>query len=230
MTKNIPSLSNNLSESQAREIQLVLADKVELTSLKNEIDYVAGVDVAYLDNQDVVVAAIVVLDARTLEPVETSTAEQTVNFPYVPGLFSFRELPPVIEAFHNLNTKPDIIVCDGHGIAHPRRFGLASHFGVIVGLPCIGCAKTTLLPSDEAPGPSRGDCADICLNGETVGCSLRTQDQVNPVYVSPGHKITLRESIDWILRLCSKYRLPETTRQADQAVNAYVRDTLNKGS
>ncbi|MBX2838575.1 MAG: deoxyribonuclease V [Gammaproteobacteria bacterium] len=230
MTKNSQSLSNNLSESQAREIQLVLADKVELTPLKNKINYVAGVDVAYPDNQDGVFAAIVLLDAETLEIVETSTAEQAVNFPYVPGLFSFRELPPVIEAFHNLKTKPDIIVCDGHGIAHPRRFGLASHLGVIVDLPCIGCAKTTLLPSQEAPGPSRGNCADIFLDGESVGRSLRTQDQVNPVYVSPGHKITLRESIEWILRLCPKYRLPETTRQADQAVNTYVREASNKSS
>ncbi len=219
MKQTIPTLSDTLDESEARQIQLALAKKVELAPLAGEPRFIAGVDVAYPANQDIVIAAIVVLDTETLDIVETSTLSQEVNFPYVPGLFSFRELPPVIEAFNQLNTEPDIIVCDGHGIAHPRRFGLASHLGVMVDRPCIGCAKSTLLPSEETPGLKRGDYADIFLNEEVVGCVLRTQDGVNPVYVSPGHKITLQEAKAWILRLCPKYRLPETTRQADQLVN-----------
>ncbi len=224
MNQTALTLPDNLNESDARQLQLALAKKVQLTRLPGEIQFVAGVDVAYPATKEIVIAAIVVLDAVTLAVVETSTTEQKVNFPYVPGLFSFRELPPVVAAFNKLQTIPDIIVCDGHGIAHPRRFGLASHLGVIVDLPCIGCAKTTLLPSGESPGPARGDSADIELNGEVVGCSLRTQDGVNPVFVSPGHKITLQESLDWVLHLCPKYRLPETTRQADQEVKKLAKN------
>jgi deoxyribonuclease V len=229
MKDKIPSVSKDLSESEARQIQLQLANKVELTPLRDKVRLIAGVDVAYPATHDLVVAAIVVLDAETLNIVETSTVEQNLSFPYIPGLFSFRELPPILTAYNKLTVKPDVVVCDGHGIAHPRRFGLASHLGVILNLPCIGCAKSSLLPNDALPGPKRGDYSDVLLDEKIVGHSLRTQDQINPVYVSPGHKITMQESIDWVLRLCPKYRIPETTRQADQAVNRYVQDHLDKG-
>lgn len=208
----------NLTETAAVELQERLAKEITLSPLLGFVKYVAGVDVAYSETLDVVVAAAVVLDANTLEVVERSTANQSVAFPYIPGLFSFRELPPVLSALNGINTTPQLIVCDGHGIAHPRRFGLASHLGLLTDIPCIGCAKTPLLNCSDNIASTRGSIAGILLGDEVVGSVLRTQNGIKPVYVSPGHRITLRESSDWVLRLTTKYRLPETTRQADQMV------------
>lgn len=184
----------------------------------NNIKYVAGVDVAYDEKIDKQIAAVVVLDPSTLEVFETSIAEDVTLFPYIPGLFSFRELPSIAKALSNLKTRPDLIVCDGQGIAHPRRFGLASHLGVLFDVPTIGCGKTRLLGHAEEPGIKRGDYSPLIDNGEIIGNSLRTQDNVKPVYVSIGHRISLQTACDWILKLSSKYRLPETTRHADHAV------------
>lgn len=185
-------------------------------------DTIAGLDVAYAGDgggtDDLVAAAVVVLDARTLEVVEQATAIARATFPYVPGLFAFRELPVLIEALTRLERTPDVLLCDGQGLAHPRRFGLACHLGVITGLPTAGVAKTPFTGTWDpgALGPRRGDGADLTDGGERIGRVLRTQDGVKPVYVSTGHAIDLDTACRLTLAAAPAYRLPRTTRLADR--------------
>ncbi|MGI5404093.1 endonuclease V [Streptomyces sp. CA-135486] len=178
---------------------------------------VTGVDVAYDDERDMVAAAAVVLDAATLTVVEEATAVGRVAFPYVPGLLAFREIPTVLAALESLATDPGLVVCDGYGRAHPRRFGLASHLGVLTGLPVIGVAKNPFVFRYGELGPRRGDFAALRADdGEEVGRAVRTQDGVKPVFVSVGHRTTLDNACAHTLHLASRYRLPETTRLADR--------------
>ena len=203
----------------AELLQASLAKQVITHNEFNSIDTVAGVDVAYHEQSNQVVGAISVLDSNTLELLEAQVSIEKISFPYVPGLFSFRELPPLLNAFEKLTIKPDLIVCDGQGIAHPRRFGLACHLGVALNLPTIGCAKTKLIGDFLPVEQTRGQMSDLLINEGVVGKVLRTQHNVKPVFVSIGHKISLDTAVDWVLKLSPKYRLPETTRQADQLVN-----------
>ncbi|OKJ93536.1 endonuclease V [Streptomyces sp. CB03234] len=176
---------------------------------------VTGVDVAYDDERDLVAAAAVVLDARTLTVVEEATAVGRVSFPYVPGLLAFREIPTVLAALDALRGGPGLVVCDGYGQAHPRRFGLASHLGVLTGLPVIGVAKNPFTFSYEPPAPERGASSPLVADGEEVGRALRTQAAVKPVFVSVGHRVTLDNARAHTLHLTPRYRIPETTRRAD---------------
>ncbi|GDY61412.1 endonuclease V [Streptomyces avermitilis] len=176
---------------------------------------VTGVDVAYDDERDVVVAAAVVLDAATLDVVAEATAVGEVSFPYVPGLLAFREIPTVLAALDALPCPPGLIVCDGYGVAHPRRFGLASHLGVLTGLPTIGVAKNPFTFSYEDPGAPRGSAAPLLAGADEVGRALRTQSGVKPVFVSVGHRVDLDHACAHTLALTPKYRIPETTRRAD---------------
>lgn len=175
----------------------------------------AGLDVAYAAEGDSLVATAVCLDVATLDVVDSVAIRDVTDFPYVPGLFAFRELPSLLKALAELKVEPDVLVCDGQGIAHPRRFGLASHAGVVTGLPSIGAGKQALGRYDP-PGPKRGDWTPLVDNEEVVGRALRTQDGVKPVFVSIGHRIDLATATDLVLRLSPRYRLPETTRAADQ--------------
>jgi len=185
---------------------------------------IAGLDVAYerdgargpSGRGGRLAAAAVVLDAETLEVVEEATAAGTAAFPYVPGLLAFRELPALVEALRRLETTPDLLVCDGYGLAHPRRFGLACHLGVLTGLPSMGVAKTPFVGACDPPGERRGDAAPVRHDGEVVGRVLRTQDGVKPVFVSVGHRIGLDTACRHALALAPRYRLPETTRRADR--------------
>lgn len=178
---------------------------------------VTGVDVAYDDDRDVVAAAAVVLDPATLTVVEEATAVGRVAFPYVPGLLAFREIPTVLAVLDSLTSDPGLVVCDGYGRAHPRRFGLASHLGVLTGLPVIGVAKNPFVFSYGELGPRRGDFAALrAEDGEEVGRALRTQDDTKPVFVSVGHRTTLDNACAHTLHLASRYRLPESTRLADR--------------
>ncbi|AVZ76474.1 endonuclease V [Streptomyces lunaelactis] len=178
---------------------------------------VTGVDVAYDDERDVVAAAAVVLDAATLTVVEEATAVGRVAFPYIPGLLAFREIPTVLAALESLTADPGLVVCDGYGRAHPRRFGLAAHLGVLTGLPVIGVAKNPFVFSYGELGPHRGDFAPLLADdGEEVGRALRTQDGVKPLFVSVGHRVSLEGACAHTLHLASRYRLPETTRRADR--------------
>ncbi|MFE5021906.1 endonuclease V [Streptomyces sp. NPDC056656] len=176
---------------------------------------VTGVDVAYDDERDLVAAAAVVLDAATLDVVEESTAVGRISFPYVPGLLAFREIPTVVAALEGLKSAPGLVVCDGYGLAHPRRFGLASHLGVLTGLPTIGVAKNPFTFTHEEPAAPRGSTAPLLDGDEEVGRALRTRDGVKPVYVSVGHRTSLDTACAHTLRLTPKYRQPETTRRAD---------------
>ncbi|WP_232333881.1 deoxyribonuclease V [Thermoactinomyces intermedius] len=217
----------DLDESEALRIQKHLASKVINKDQLDAVRYVAGVDVAYDEKSGKLVAAAVVMDAGSLDVVETAIAEDIARFPYIPGLFSFREIPPLAKALKKLTIAPDLIVCDGQGIAHPRRFGIASHLGVLFDVPTIGCAKTRLTGEAGQPGTRRGSHAPLTDHGEVIGNVLRTQDNVKPIYVSIGHRIYLSTACDWILKLSPHYRLPETTRKADQTVRRALKDRLS---
>jgi len=214
----------NLTETEAIALQKKLAKEVVKEDHLKKVNYIAGVDVAYQKEGDLLIAAMVVIDAHTLKQVEESVVVDKVNFPYIPGLFSFRELPPILKAFEQLKQKPDLVVCDGQGYAHPRRFGLACHFGVLTDMPTIGCGKTRLTGSFEPVGEQRADRSDLVDNGEVIGQVLRTQNGINPLYVSIGHKINLDTACKWVLHLCNNYRQPETTRLADGLVNKLRRE------
>lgn len=211
------------TKAAAIDLQAELAAKVRLRNVCTHFDLIAGADVAYNDQTEQLVAAIVILDAQTLTMVDHSTHVSNVDFPYISGLFSFRELPPLIAAAEKLGTRPDVMICDGQGIAHPRRFGLASHFGVTFDLPTIGCAKTHLFGNSEPPATERGSWSSIKDGDDQIGAVLRTQDNVKPLYISPGHAISLKTSIDLVLAACGKYRQPETTRTADQLVRQVMK-------
>ncbi|MCQ6246016.1 endonuclease V [Streptomyces malaysiensis] len=180
---------------------------------------VVGVDVAYDDERDLVAAAAVALDARGLDIVAEATAVGRVTFPYVPGLLAFREIPAVLDALGDLDRRlgrrPDLVVCDGYGLAHPRRFGLASHLGVLTGLPTIGVAKNLFGFRHADPGPRRGDWSSLLDGDEEVGRALRTRDAVKPLFVSVGHRVTITDACAYTLHLARDFRQPETTRRAD---------------
>lgn len=206
------------NEIDATDLQRKLALLVEKEDRFGTINTVAGVDVAYDKHSNKLIAAAVVLDVQTLTILACATAEDVEQFPYIPGLFSFRELPPISAALQKLEITPDLIVCDGQGIAHPRRFGLACHLGVLFDVPTIGCGKSRLIGREDATDAKRGTTAPLWDNEEIVGCTLRTQDDTKPVYVSIGHRISLPTACEWILKLSPAYRLPETTRASDHAV------------
>ncbi|MFF1869685.1 endonuclease V [Kitasatospora herbaricolor] len=194
-------------------------------------DLVAGVDVAYDDERDLVVAAAVLLDHSTLEVVEEATAVGRIAFPYIPGLLAFRELPAVLDALAALTRTPDLVVCDGYGLAHPRRLGLASHLGVLTGLRTYGVAKTPFTFTSSAPGPERGAWAPLMdvpagegQAEEVVGRAVRTRNGVKPVFVSVGHRIGLDEATASTLHLARDYRQPETTRRADSLCRRALTD------
>lgn len=206
-----------LTRDAAEALQARLASRVVVADRFERIDTVAGVDVAYAREGGRATAAVVVLQADGLGVVETRTLDVAVSFPYVPGLLSFRELPAISALLQQLTTIPDLLICDGQGIAHPRHFGLACHLGVMFAVPAIGCAKTPLVGAVRTPGAARGDRTALLDRGETVGCALRTRSGVKPVYVSPGHRISVASACEWVLRLAPRFRLPEPLRLADQA-------------
>lgn len=183
-------------------------------------------DVAYDDGRGLVAAAAVALDAVTLEVTDRATAVGPVPFPYLPGLLAFRELPAVLEALGRLRATPDLVVCDGYGLAHPRRFGLACHLGVVTGLPTLGVAKNPLTFRHPPLPPHRGAAAPLLDGGEEAGRALRTREGVKPVYVSPGHRMTLGLACAHTLALAPRYRLPETTRLADRLCRQALRTAL----
>ncbi|MFF5447709.1 endonuclease V [Streptomyces sp. NPDC012888] len=221
------SVKTPADEAEARAIQDELRSRVVFGEAGPAVGrgLVAGVDVAYDDERDLVAAAAVVLDARTLDVVEEATAVGKVSFPYVPGLLAFRELPTVLAALDALGATPDLVVCDGYGIAHPRRFGLACHLGVVTGLPAMGVAKNPFTFTYEEPGVRRGETSPLLAeDGGEVGRAVRTQDGIKPVYVSVGHRVSLDTACAHALALSPRYRIPETTRLADSLCRRALRD------
>jgi deoxyribonuclease V len=188
---------------------------------------VAGIDCAFLDES--IIAVAVVWDAVRRKVIETRAAKAPLNFPYVPGLLSFREVPVMLKALRCLATPVDGVLCDGQGIAHPRRFGLATHLGVIIGLPTVGCAKSRLCGTHREPGRHCGSVAPLMDGGERIGSVLRTRDDVRPVYVSPGHLCDHESSIAWVLACSAGFRLPEPTRLADKLVAQYKKTGKFRG-
>jgi len=184
------------------------------------VRHVAGIDVSVRD--DVSRAAVVVLDFEGLTPVDYAVATQPVTFPYVPGLLAFREGPVVLKALKQVGTAPDLLIFDGQGLAHPRRLGIASHIGLLVDLPAIGCAKSRLCGQHRQPGEGPGDYAPLVDRGEVIGAVLRTRRGVKPVFVSIGHRVDLATSIRYVLACCRGYRLPETTRWAHRVAGGDV--------
>ncbi|MET9433828.1 endonuclease V [Streptomyces sp. NPDC006551] len=215
-------------EADARELQRELRQRLVLDEPGPPpgTGHVTGLDVAYDDERDLVAAAAVVLDARTREVVEEATAVGRVSFPYVPGLLAFREIPTVLAALDGLRTDPGMLVCDGYGLAHPRRFGLASHLGVLTGRPSIGVAKNPFTFTYEQPGSGRGDFSPLLADDEEVGRALRTQAGVKPVFVSVGHRVSLDTACAHTLHLSPRYRIPETTRHADSLCRRALKEAL----
>jgi len=184
--------------------------------LPQPLQTVAGVDVGFQDNHTITQAAVVVLRFPQLEKIDEALARSPTTFPYIPGLLSFREIPAIIQALENLHTPPDLIICDGQGIAHPRRLGIASHLGLLMDQPTIGVAKSRLIGHHQPVPTQKGAWQPLWDQGEQIGAVLRSRTNVKPVYVSLGHRISLSSALELTLACTPKYRLPETTRQADK--------------
>jgi len=205
----------------ARTVQEQLSGRVISSDALGAVHYVAGVDVGFENQGKTTRAALAVLGFPGLELHDQAISRSPTRFPYVPGYLSFRELPAVLQALEQLATQPDLLLCDGQGLAHPRRFGLACHLGVVTGLPSIGVAKSRLLGQHQEPGPDKGDWTPLHDKGEVIGAVLRTRSNVTPVYVSIGHRISLATAIDYVLRCTTRYRLPETTRWAHRLASGH---------
>jgi len=212
-----------VSIAQALDIQLKLAAKVSKVSEVAAPRFIAGVDISAEKAQEMATGAVVILSYPELRLVETKIANEKLDFPYIPGLLSFRESPLVLAACEKLTITPDLILVDGQGIAHPRRIGLASHLGLFLDTPTIGCAKSRLCGSHRELGAEPGSFAELVDNGEVIGAALRTKFGVSPVYVSIGHKVDLQTAILWVLECCRGYRIPEPTRLAHLAAGGNLR-------
>jgi deoxyribonuclease V len=210
----------DMTVAEARAVQQSLRDQLVMQPPAGfSPRYVAGADVSMERFKHYGYAAIVVIDLRTMETVDEATAAAELRFPYVPGYLSFRELPPLQTCWDALRVRPDLVIFDGHGYAHPRRFGLACHGGVLWGVPSIGCAKNPFIGTHGELGEARGATARIVHEGETVGMVVRTRSNTKPLYVSAGHRMDLPTAVEMVMRLTPKYRQPETTRQAHARVN-----------
>lgn len=195
--------------------QVILADR-----FSQPIRHVAGVDAGFEDNGQTTRAAVVVLSFPELTPVDEALIRQPTSFPYIPGLLSFREVPAVLNALAQLQTTPDIILCDGQGLAHPRRFGIACHLGIICDRPTIGVAKSRLVGTHQDVPTAKGAWVPLMDKGEQIGAVLRSRTHTRPLYISVGHKVTLETALDLVLRCTPTYRLPETTRYADRLASS----------
>jgi deoxyribonuclease V len=215
-----------VTTTQAIEIQKTLASEVIKTGSVSAPHFIAGVDISVNRFSKTSTGAVVVLSYPDLQVVETQVVTDRITFPYVPGMLSFREAPLILAAFEKIKIKPDIVMVDRQGIAHPRRFGIASHLGLILGIPTIGCAKSRLCGEHEIPGTQAGSFAELKDNGEVIGAVLRTRENVKPLYISVGHLIDLPAAMKWVLAYCRGYRLPEPTRLAHQAAGGNLKTAV----
>lgn len=201
------------SVARAKALQRKLRDRIILSPLKGKPKFIAGADAAFDD--DLALAAACVFSFPDLELLDVKTACLKVKFPYIPGLLAFREGPAVINVVKKLSPQPELLLIDGQGIAHPERMGLASHVGLMLGIPTIGCAKSRLVGESGEPGKKAGSYVDLIYKGEPVGVVLRTRDNVRPMFISPGHLVDMEDSISIVLACVRGFRMPEPTRQAD---------------
>lgn len=205
---------------EAVAIQQALRSRVVRKGSVRPLRMIAGADVSYAKRAATMYAAVVVLEWPSGDVVEEVTAERRAEFPYIPGLLSFREMPALLAAFEKLRATPDVVIYDGHGVAHPRGFGIASHLGVLLDVPTIGCAKKRLVGEHAEPSAEKGSRAPLRLAGRTIGTVLRTRSRVKPVFVSVGHRIGLASAVSIVLETATRYRLPEPTRLAHVLSNA----------
>jgi deoxyribonuclease V len=207
------------TEAEALALQQALAGRVNASVPFGAFEWIAGCDIAYHTTEPRLFAAVVVLRASDLSVVEERTTTCEVTFPYIPGLLSFREIPALLAAFTELRRTPDVVMLDGQGIAHPRRFGLACHLGLWLNRPCVGCAKSWLVGDFAEPGPNAGDASPITIDGTEVGAVVRSAAGVKPVFVSPGHGIDVPSATAVVRATLSGYRHPTPTRAAHMAAN-----------
>ena len=199
--------------AEAKHIQFTLSKKVEIVPLKKQPRTVAGVDAAFSGNT--IIAAACLFTYPELIPLEDTYAVGNVSFPYVPGLLSFREGPAIIEALNKLRTRPDLIIFDGQGIAHPVGMGIAAHIGVLLDIPSVGCAKSRLIGDYAEPDQEKGRMTDLTYHSNIVGTVLRTRDNVKPLFISPGHLIDIKNAVEVVRKCLGKYRITEPIRRAD---------------
>ncbi|OGA24816.1 MAG: endonuclease V [Betaproteobacteria bacterium RIFCSPLOWO2_02_FULL_67_26] len=204
----------NLTPGAAIRLQHRLRSRVVRLGRLREVRHVAGTDVGFERGGRIARAAVAVLSFPELKLVDYAIARLPARFPYVPGLLSFREMPALLRALDHLRVRPDLLLCDGQGVAHPRRFGIASHLGVFCGIPSIGVAKSRLIGEHGQPLQRRGAWVPLEDNGETIGAVLRTKANTQPVYVSTGHRVSLPIAVRYVMACTTKFRLPETTRWA----------------
>ena len=204
----------------AKVMQEALRNQVIREDALGAVNLVAGVDVGFEEGGRTTRAAVAVVEFPGLQPYAQAVSRMPTRFPYVPGYLSFRELPAVLKALNRLNCQPDLLLCDGQGLAHPRRFGLACHLGVLTEIPSIGVAKSRLIGTHETVPPDKGQWVPLLDKGETIGAVVRTRTNVTPLYVSIGHRVSLHTAIDYVLRCTTRFRLPETTRQAHRLASA----------
>ncbi|MBT8419887.1 MAG: deoxyribonuclease V [Gammaproteobacteria bacterium] len=207
-------MEQTVTPSEAREIQQQLRHRVITHDAFNDVHYVAGIDVGFEQRNTITRAAVAILTFPGLVLIERAIAHRKTGFPYIPGLLSFREIPAIMDAMEKLRLTPDMLLCDGQGIAHPRRFGIASHLGVLTDLPSIGVAKSRLTGTHDEVPERKGAWAALYENNAVIGAVLRTRVGVKPLYISTGHKIGLDSAIGIVMDCVTRYRLPETTRWA----------------
>jgi len=214
----------NVNTHEAKKIQEKLAGEIIREGKPADVRLVAGIDVAVSRYGHRGAAVVAVLDYTTLMPVEIIGARGEIQFPYVPGLLTFREAPLILAACEALNAAPDLVFVDGQGIAHPRRLGLAAHIGLCLEVPTVGVAKSRLWGEHDEPGDEKGDAADLRDGEEVIGRVVRTREKVKPLYISIGHRINLESAVSRVLECCRGYRLPEPTRHAHMAAGEFLKN------
>jgi len=214
---------------EAKKLQLQLQKQITLDPLTEFPDLVGGADISFNRGSNLMHAAIIVLRLPDLKLIACSLVKDETPFPYIPGLLAFREMPGLLKAWQQLNVKPGVLILDGHGIAHPRRMGIATHFGIEVDHPAMGCAKNVLTGSYGELGEKKGATADLMDEGERVGMALRSRSRVNPVFISPGHRISFEDTYEVAMQCLDRYKLPETTRAAHQWANRLRRGEADPG-
>jgi deoxyribonuclease V len=219
----------NLAPKEAIALQRQLREKIDLSPLHVPPRTIAGADISYNRFSDVIYAGVVILDYESMRPLARSVVNDRMAFPYIPGLLSFREIPSLMKAWQALPYRPDIVMVDGQGVAHPRRMGIAAHMGLLTNCPALGCAKKILTGAHGLLEAGKGSAAPLMDKGELVGYALRTKDKVNPVYISAGHLMSQEDALAIALHCTRGYRLPEPTRQAHLTVNAFRRGEIDAG-
>jgi len=219
----------DITPRQAIQIQKDLKDRIEIAPAGSGITTVGGADLSFNRGSETVHAGITVLSFPQLEPVAHSLVTERAVFPYIPGLLAFREIPALMNAWEQSRIKPDVLILDGHGIAHPRRMGIATHFGILADHPTVGCAKNVLTGEYEEPGEEKGAHSWLLDGGEKIGTVLRSRTGVKPVFVSPGHKTDIESARKIVEMAVTRYKLPETTRTAHRLVNELRKGEVQEG-